>query len=512
MKKKNQRKNKPLRIIVYIVVGLVYLLSYTIYCACDWAKDVFNVGIEEIIFTLSNPLKGTGTEIVNNFVKSCIPKIVFFVVLYIAIVIVDWHTKASIILYAKIKKFRIKINFTKIARVISACFCMVALTASFFFVDEHYQLFAFIENRMQATTIYEDYYVNPKTADIRFAGNGQKKNLLYIYLESMETTYSSTENGGKQKTDYMPLLGSLARENVSFSNTDKLGGFYNTYGTGWTMASLLATTSGIPFAFPVDSNAMNERETFAKGLTNLGDILHSFGYKQEFLCGSNAEFAGRKTYFRSHGNYEIFDLFTAREQGFIAEDYHNGFWGYEDKYLYEIAKSELLELSANAEPFNLTILTVDTHHFEGYTCSLCKDEYEVTTANVVSCADRQAYEFIEWCKQQEFYENTVIVITGDHPRMDTYLVEEVEEEEPRPIYNCFLNAKTQETTAEKNRVFTPMDIFPSVLSAMGFTWNGNRLGLGTDMFSGKQTLAEELGFECLNDELSKTSNYYNRFN
>lgn len=512
MKKKNRKKNKALRIFVYIVVGLVYILSYTIYCACDWAKDVFNVGIEEIIFTLSNPLKGTGEEVMKDFVNTCVPKIVFFAVLYIAVVIVDWNLNVSVVLYTKIKKLRIRINLMKTARVVCACFCFVALGQSLFFVDEHYQLFAFVKNRMNATTIYEEYYINPKNVNIRLAENGEKKNLIYIYLESMETTYASVENGGRQPTEYMPLLGLTAKDNLSFSNTEKLGGFRNTVGTTWTMGSLLATTSGIPFSFPVDSNDMDKRDTFAAGLTNLGDILQNFGYRQEFLCGSNAEFAGRETYFRSHGNYEIFDLFTAREQGFIEADYHNGFWGYEDRYLYEIAKSELLRLSASDQPFNLTLLTVDTHHFAGYTCALCEEEYETPTANVVSCADRQAYHFIEWCKQQDFYKDTVIVVAGDHPRMDTYLVEELEEEEIRPIYNCFINVTARETTRKYNRVFTPMDIFPSVLSAMDFVWDGNRLGLGTDMFSGRQTLAEELGFEYLNEELSKSSNYYNRFN
>ena len=71
------------------------------------------------------------------------------------------------------------------------------------------------------------------------------------------------------------------------------------------------------------------------------------------------------------------------------------------------------------------MITVDTHHVGGYVCELCGNEYEEQLANVVACADSQIFEFVEWCKEQEFYKDTIIVIFGDHPRMDTILVGEL---------------------------------------------------------------------------------------
>ena len=44
---------------------------------------------------------------------------------------------------------------------------------------------------------------------------------------------------------------------------------------------------------------------------------------------------------------------------------------------------------------------------------------------------------------------------------------------------------------------------------MGVTFEGERLGLGTNLFSGKETLAEQLGLEELTEQLSRHSNYYN---
>jgi phosphoglycerol transferase len=53
-----------------------------------------------------------------------------------------------------------------------------------------------------------------------------------------------------------------------------------------------------------------------------------------------------------------------------------------------------------------------------------------------------------------------------------------------------------------------MDLFPTMLSAMGYEIEGNRLGLGTDLFSGRATLAEEMGYEGLNEEVQKYSQYF----
>lgn len=51
-------------------------------------------------------------------------------------------------------------------------------------------------------------------------------------------------------------------------------------------------------------------------------------------------------------------------------------------------------------------------------------------------------------------------------------------------------------------------MLPSTLAAMGVQIEGDRLGLGTNIFSDRQTLAEELGLGELNEMLSQNSEYY----
>lgn len=91
--------------------------------------------------------------------------------------------------------------------------------------------------------------------------------------------------------------------------------------------------------------------------------------------------------------------------------------------------------------------------------------------------------------------------------MDTTLVDGIDYAD-RTIYNCFINTDRTIALSEKNREFTTLDMFPTVLSALGFDIEGDRLGLGTDLFSSTTTLAEELGYEYLQQELSKSSLYY----
>lgn len=239
------------------------------------------------------------------------------------------------------------------------------------------------------------------------------------------------------------------------------------------------------------------------------DVLHDNGYYQALMLGSIGTYAARQQYFYRHGMDQVYDLYCAQEDGIVPQDYFV-WWGMEDKYLFEYAKQELTQIAAQDEPFAFSMLTVDTHHVGGYVCEYCQDTYEEQYQNVISCSSRQVYDFIEWCSQQDFYDNTTIVICGDHPSMDhDYFTRNVDETYDRTVYNCFINAAADASNTQ-NRVFTSLDIFPTTLAAMGCQIEGDRLGLGTNLFSDRQTLAEEIGLSQLDEELAKTSLYYSQ--
>ena len=116
-------------------------------------------------------------------------------------------------------------------------------------------------------------------------------------------------------------------------------------------------------------------------------------------------------------------------------------------------------------------------------------------------------EFITWVKDQPFYDNTTIIITGDHPTIQNNFYK-IDDDYKRTVFNTFINVYNDSNVQNKNRIFTTMDMFPTTLGAMGVEIEGNRLGIGTNLFSNSKTLAEELGIDSLNKELKKNSSYY----
>lgn len=226
------------------------------------------------------------------------------------------------------------------------------------------------------------------------------------------------------------------------------------------------------------------------------------------MMGSDAAFGGRKNYFTSHGDYEIDDYYWAISEGLIPEGYYQ-WWGYEDAKLFEYAKDKLTEISKNDEPFNFSMLTVATHFEDGYKCDECDEKQygDDHYGMVIDCSSSRVSEFIDWIKEQPFYENTTIILSGDHLTMDSDFCENIDEDYQRSTYNAILNSPIL-PVHEKNRIFTTMDMFPTTLASLGAVIDGDRLGLGTNLFSDKPTLAEELGFDELNRQLSMGSRFF----
>ena len=53
-----------------------------------------------------------------------------------------------------------------------------------------------------------------------------------------------------------------------------------------------------------------------------------------------------------------------------------------------------------------------------------------------------------------------------------------------------------------------MNLFPTTLAALGVKINGDRLALGTNLFSDRETLTDQFGYEFLSEELQKQSDFY----
>ena len=486
--KKSSTLTKKQNIFIITLLFLALFIVLSIY----WVyNNTGNITLEQLIFHLMVPIEGTNVGMVWDYMIWTFSRILLILlVLSGGVYIYQKKSKAEATKKKKILYFISK----------------TMLVASILIVFGVMNVFGFVKNQITSSEFIEKEYIDPLNAKIEFPE--KKQNLIYIYLESMESTFSSKENGGMYEQDRIPELAQIAKENLHFSNTEKLGGAIDLKGTQWTIAAMVSQTSGVPLKISIGDNDYGKHSSFLPGAYTLGDVLEKNGYTNYLLIGSESEFGGRKLYFESHGNYNIWDYNSAIEEQRMTAD-QKVWWGYSDNDLFKYAKEQLTEISKKDEPFNFTILTVDTHFTDGYKCEDCTKNFEDQYSNVIKCSSEKVSEFVTWIQSQPFYENTTIIVTGDHITMQPEIQEQANKNGyERTIYNAIINSKA-EAVNTTNRKFFTMDMYPTTLSAIGAKIEGDRLGLGTNLFSTEQTLAEKYGVEYLRNELNKKSTFYN---
>ena len=493
----------PLHLIALVLIVLTF--GYL------WGIRAYPIiSLEEIVFHLYMPLQGTAKSFVQDvLINVALPSAVAFALIELLI----WLPyKGPTVVLRGTKHIRLRLAPPRYLPL-PLTILLLAGAASLLYAcfDRYLDLTLFLRSHARSSTLIEQEYVDPAQTALVFPED--KRNLITIYIESGETTFQDRESGGIADVNYMPEMTRIAAQNVTFSQSELIEGAAVTPGAGWTSAALVAQTTGLPLKL-LSNTSGDWMSDFLPGATSLGDILKEHGYRTVFMAGSDFAFGGREQFFTQHGDYEVWDLFTARETGRIAEDYYAG-WGFEDRKLYAYAKDVLTGLAEDGQPFHFSMLTVDTH-VPGFTYSCCPDDIDDHYMRTVACASRQLDEFITWCEQQPFFENTTIVISGDHISMNAPEAMAVDTQETniymgtadRLVYNAFINAVPTPVRAS-NRRFTTLDLFPSVLASLGVQIEGERLGLGTNLFSGRETLAEEYGYDTLFSELISRSSFYN---
>lgn len=475
---KNNKANIPWYILLYIASLVIAGITYV--------KRYFPlVNFEQILYGVTNTKGSSASGIVDGTIFTfSVGTLIFLILLVIYILL---HNSKKVIL--------IRIKY----------YSGLILLGSLIFTLYAIGVFEYEINLFKQTKIYDKYYVDGNGVDITFPD--KKQNLIFIYMESMETTNASIKNGGAQKISYIPNLENYALKYDNFSSGEKLGGFVPVSGTTYTLAGMISQNSGVNFKLPI--NIMDKDMVKMDSVYALGDVLLDNGYKNYLMMGSQAIFASRDKYFKNHGNYEIFDYTYAINNGLIPKDYLV-WWGYEDKKLFEFAKNKLKDISKEKQPFNLTLLTADTHFTDGYLDSECDTPFDKKYANVMHCSDKMINDFITWVMEQDFYKNTTIVLVGDHLTMQSSFYDDIDKNYTRSVYNVFINSRVKSDTT-KNRTFSSMDIYPTTLASLGVKIDGDRLGLGTNMYSNKKTLMEELSYKYVSNELKKRSSFYDNY-
>lgn len=277
----------------------------------------------------------------------------------------------------------------------------------------------------------DKFYKDPSENKDLSPSPSEPKNLILIFTESIENGFSDTEAFGED------LLRGVKQATDNWDSIESLE-MYN--GGGWTMSGLISTMCGIPNRSPgitpENLNAIGDDiDTFMPNATCLGDVLKQSGYENIFLGGADRAFANKGTFLQTHGYDQILDLNVWEERG---ETELNS-WGLGDKQLFENAKQELAKLRSENKPYNMTMLTVDSHE-PAHLLAGCETNFaeQKPLAAATRCSMDHLGEFIDYLEETGVLEDTVVIITGDHLKTTAeggVFTEELGNKPNRTIFN-----------------------------------------------------------------------------
>lgn len=348
------------------------------------------------------------------------------------------------------------------------------------------------------STLFEEEYAEPQ--NITYTFPEKKRNLILIYLESFEQNFSQAEYYEK---NIIPHLTDLQNEDGgAFSRRHN-----DLPGAGFSIASLIASQCGIPLRYSSDRD-IYATKYFLPQAVCFPEILKKNGYQIAIVKAADITFTDVHIFAKSHGYDEasgVDEILSnyPKEEHFALK---GAFGGVNDETLFSFAKKKLAEFSPDT-PFMLTLFSLDTHTPSAYHNPSCSKTFG-DLRDVYMCTDKTVYNFIEWLKQSPYWNNTTVVIIGDHLLPVRIKSKGIPK---RGIFNVFLNLpQGLKINPEKN--FSTYDIAPSILESLNISISPRAFGLGRSLFSDAPTLIEKEGIQELKVRLQQNSEMYNKFN
>lgn len=495
----------------FVKSGVIFFLLFISICSVrfiKWfSKNFHSATFEQVIFFLNVPVEGAESEFTRTF--------------YIKVLLFS----AGITLLFIVLKFacqRLARREGRLASVLAkgmpfygTTICLVSLlilAVSGFRINKMFQVGENLRNQynQEISQFYEAFYVDPRSAQISPPANGKKGNLIVVYLESMETTFADEKSMSK---NLIPHLSRIASESQSFS------GFTQGYGQYPTQAALVSSMISVPITYLMQIGRSivvgGSLSEFAPNAFSIGQFLQQEGYQNLYVQGTSARFSGTDVFLKSHGFDQFYDIAQLADRFGVdhaKESMEAKVRGrFYDEFTYAFFKEKIAELPKD-KPFFAVMATIDTHF--GNATPSSEKIFENETENTIYHASALAGQFLEWVKKQPFGENTTVVFIGDHLMMkvggrknpDSRRFFKKVPLESRFIFNAFVNARKK--APDRARHFTQVDMFPTLVEALGYEIKGSRLGLGTSLYSQRKTLTEELGQDELNKTLKKKNLLY----
>lgn len=312
----------------------------------------------------------------------------------------------------------------------------------------------------EVAAVFDPYY--PARDSL---GEFRRKNVVILLLEGIGIPFVQAANkvkgAAKPERVLMPFLESLAEKSLVFTEAYSIG----TKSSEGTTAVL----GGLPVYSPMIymTSAHNSND-----IDGVSALLADKGYGSVFYCGCNKGSYGFESFAHAAG----YKRFVGREEYGNDADF-DGNWGIFDDRMGRFITSEL---ASEPQPFVAAWFTISTHvpftipdEFRGR-----YESPDRSMAQTVEYLDDVLEKFFEDASREDWYANTLFVITADHSVRTSDLVLK----SPNTLYRIPLILYTPDGSVAPGVDSLPasqLDITPTVLGYLRY--NEPRVSLGNDL-------------------------------
>ncbi|MEK4511389.1 LTA synthase family protein [Paenibacillus sp. FSL K6-2524] len=313
-------------------------------------------------------------------------------------------------------------------------------------------------------------------------GAAKGKNLIIIQMESFQNFLVNLTIDGQEIT---PNMNQLAGSSYYFPR------FYQQVGQGNTSdAEFMVNTS---FYVPPDGPAT---QMYApKELPSLPKLLQGQGYDTATFHTNEVDFWNRGELYIALGFNRFYDKSYFGEEDTV-------FYGASDEVLYEKTAAELARMDKNDQPFYSHVISMSAHNPftipEDKYKMVLPERYEGTlVGNYIRAQNYADYAlglFIDELKQNGVWDNSLIVLYGDHRGLpifslgedDHILLEEIlgHEYTERELINIplIISSTGVTTSSVKEQLGGQVDIMPTVSNLLGVSLD-DHIHFGQDLLN-----------------------------
>ncbi|WP_338789084.1 LTA synthase family protein [Metabacillus sp. FJAT-53654] len=348
-------------------------------------------------------------------------------------------------------------------------------------------------------TEIENYVnANRKEPSKDLNGVAEGRNVILLSLESLQSFVINEKINGEEIT---PFLNDLINESYYFEN------FYHQTGQGKTSDSEFIVDNSL---YPLGRGAVYFTNS-GNEYTATPELLKDYGYYSTIFHANNKSFWNRDIMYNTLGYDRFFDVndYEVTEENSIG-------WGLKDKDFMEQSVQHIDNLP---QPFYTRLITLTNHFpFELGEEDKLIDEFDSNSKTLnqyiptVRYMDESIKQFFEKLKETDVYENSIIILYGDHygisenhnVAMEKFLGKEITPFETiqlqRVPFIVHIPGVTDKEPQTISKVAGQIDIRPTIMSLLGID-TSEQIQFGTDVFSD-----EKLSFTVLRDGSFITEN------